>query len=339
VLSLGELEMTIANKWCGLLLAPALILALGSCASQHSADENYYLVSVNVQIPYWQAARAGFLHAAAQMKVKAEFVGPDTYDPKAQQLQFEKLLQAKPSGILVSPASPQLMRADIDQAIAAGIPVLTIDSDSPESKRLLFIGTNNYQAGVMGAKVAAAEMHSKGNVVIFTMPGQANLDDRLRGYRDTFAAYPGMKIVRLVDIHGDPRVAFDTTEQIIGQKKEKIDGFVCLEALAGKEVANVLDRYHVAGKTVVAMDTDPDTLDWIKKGVIAATIAQKPYTMSYVGLKMLDDLHHHKLGSLQQNWAQDPFSPLPASVDTGATLIDKTNVDAFLAAEKSATAK
>src|SRR5579864_259644 len=304
--------MILASKSRRLFMALALIVTLGGCASQH---------------------------AAAQIRVKAEFVGPDTYDPKAQQLAFEKLLQAKPTGILVSPATPELMRGDIDQAIAAGIPVITIDSDSPDSKRLLFIGTNNYLAGMMGAKVAADQMHGKGNVVIFTMPNQANLDDRLRGYRDVFAGYPGMKITRLVDIHGDPRVAFDTTEQIIGQKKEKVDGFVCLEALAGKEVANVLDRYHVSGKTVVAMDTDPDTLDWIKKGVIVATIAQKPYTMAYVGLKMLDDLHHHKLRSLQQNWAQDPFSPLPAFVDTGATLIDKNNVDAFMAAEKSATAK
>lgn len=331
--------MIIANKWRGLVAAVALMFTLTGCASQHSADENYYLVSANTQITYWQAARAGFLRAATQMKVKAEFVGPETYDPKAQQLAFEKLLQGKPSGILVSPASGQLMRADIDQAIAAGIPVFTIDSDSPDSKRLLFIGTNNYEAGVMGAKVAAAQMRGKGNVVIFTMPGQTNLDDRLRGYRDVFASYPGLKIVRMVDIHGDPRVAFDTTEQIIGQKKEKVDGFVCLEALAGKEVANVLDRYHVTGKAVVAMDTDPDTLDWIKKGVVAATVAQKPYTMAYVGLKMLDELHHHKLRSLQHNWGQDPFSPLPVFVDTGATLIDKSNVDAFISAQRSATAK
>ena len=324
---------------CGLIGMLVLLATLAGCASQHGADENYYMVSANIQVPYWQAARAGFLHAAAQMKVKAEFVGPDTYDPKAQQLAFEKLLQAKPSGILVSPASPDLMRGDIDAAIAAGIPVITIDSDSPESKRLLFIGTNNYQAGVMAAKVAVGQMRGKGNLVIFTMPGQANLDDRLRGYRDVFASYPAMKIVSIVDIHGDPRVAFDATEQFLGQKKQKVDGFICLEALAGKEVANVLDRYHVTGKTVVAMDTDPDTLQWIQKGVIAATVAQKPYTMAYVGLKMLDDLHHHQLRSLQRNWVEDPFSPLPAFVDTGATLIDKNNVDAFLAAEKSATAK
>ncbi|HEU5336333.1 MAG TPA: substrate-binding domain-containing protein [Terriglobales bacterium] len=329
--------MTARTRW-GLAGLLVLLALLGGCAPQHDADESYYLVSANIQVPYWQAARAGFLQAAAQMKLRAEFVGPDTYDPKAQQLAFEKLLQSRPSGILVSPANPELMRGDIDAAIAAGIPVITIDSDSPDSKRLLFIGTNNYQAGVMAAKVAAGQMRGKGNVVIFTMPGQANLDDRLRGYRDVFASYPGMKIVSVVDIRGDPRIAFDATEQMIG-KKQKVDGFVCLEALAGKEVANVLDRYHVTGKTVVAMDTDPDTLQWIKKGVIAATVAQKPYTMAYVGLKMLDDLHHHRLRSLQQNWAEDPFSPLPAFVDTGASLIDRNNVDAFLTAEKSATTK
>ncbi len=64
---------------------------------------------------------------------------------------------------------------------------------------------------------------------------------------------------------------------------------MCLEALAGKEVADVLDRNKVSGKTVVAMDTDEDTLKWIQKGVIAATIAQKPFTMAYYGVKMLDE--------------------------------------------------
>jgi ribose transport system substrate-binding protein len=323
----------------GLLLILSLSLPLITCSAQHDADESYYLVSVNLQIPYWQTAGAGFTHAASQMRVKAQFVGPDTFDPKAQQLEFEKALKAHPTGILVSPANADLMKGDIDAAIQAGIPVITIDADSPASKRLLFIGTNNYQAGVMGAKVAAAQMHGKGTVVVFTMPGQANLDDRLRGYRDTFATYPGIRIDRVVDMRGDPRLVFDTTEQIIGKEKGKVAGFICLEAQGGKEVANVLDRYHVQGKTVIAMDTDPDTLEWIKKGLIAATIAQKPYTMAYVGLKMLDDLHHHKLRTLDGNWAQDPFSPLPAFVDTGATMIDKNNVDAFVAAQKTATTK
>jgi ribose transport system substrate-binding protein len=80
------------------------------------------------------------------------------------------------------------------------------------------------------------------------------------------------------------------------------------------------------------MDTDRRTLEWIEKGVIAATIGQKPFTMGYYGLKMLDDLHHNKLSSLDQNWAQDSFSPLPTFVDTGTVLVDRSNVASFSSA-------
>jgi len=87
----------------------------------------------------------------------------------------------------------------------------------------------------------------------------------------------------------------------------------------------------------MAMDTDPDTLEWIQKGVIAATISQKPYTMAFVGLRMMDDLYHHKLNSLDVDWAKNSFAPIPAFVDTGSALIDKSNVDAFNQAKKSVT--
>ena len=139
----------------------------------------------------------------------------------------------------------------------------------------------------------------------------------------------------MVDIQGDPRITFDTTTEIIGKEKDKVDAFVCLEAQSGKEVAGLLDRYHVTGKVVMAMDTDPETLDWIQKGVIAATIAQKPYTMAYVGMQMLDTLHHNKPASLESDWAKDIYAPVPSFVDTGSGLIDKTNLDSFLQAGKS----
>jgi ribose transport system substrate-binding protein len=77
------------------------------------------------------------------------------------------------------------------------------------------------------------------------------------------------------------------------------------------------------------MDTDESTLDWIKKGVIYATVAQKPYTMAYVGLKMLDELEHNKLKNLDSNFAKDPFSPIASFVDTGAMLITKENVASY----------
>jgi ribose transport system substrate-binding protein len=314
-----------------------LMLPLLNCGNGHDADEKYYLVADNIQVPYWQTAHAGFSQAAQELKVRSEFVGPDSFDPKAQQQAFEQVLQSgKPSGILISTADAKLMKDDINKAIAAGIPVLTIDSDAPESQRLFFIGTNNYEAGFNGGQRLAKELHGKGNVVVFTMPEQANLQERLRGYRDAVASTQ-IKFARVVDIKGDPRIAFDLATEIIGKEKDKVDAFVCLEAQAGKEIATVLNNNSVKNKVVIAMDTDPDTLEWIRRGQIAATISQKPYTMAYFGVMMLDHLYHHKLTNLQMDWAKDSFAPIPAFIDTGSSLIDKTNVDAFLQAKKSVT--
>jgi ribose transport system substrate-binding protein len=230
------------------------------------------------------------------------------------------------------------LKDSIDKAVAAGIPVITMDSDAPASKRLFFVGTNNYQVGFAGGQRLAQELKGKGNVVIFTMPNQPNLQDRQHGYKDALERSPDIKITRVVDIAGDPRVAFDTTTQMIGQekeKKEKVDAFVCLEAQSAKEVAGVLSSYHVTGKVVMAMDTDPETIDLIQKGEIAATIAQKPYTMAYVGLQMLDTLYHHKPATLTEDWTKDIYSPVPGFVDTGSGLIDKSNLDSFVQAGKS----
>ena len=324
------------RKMFGFVSLVLIALPLISCGAAHDADEKYVLVSDNLQIPYWQTAVAGFTQSAAALRVKTDVVGPDNFDPAAEQQAFRETVQKKPSGILVSVADPNLLKDDINQAIAAGIPVITIDADSPVSKRLFFIGTNNYQAGITGGQRLATELKGKGNVVVFTMPEQANLAERLRGYRDALENTQ-VKIDRVVDIKGDPRVAFDTATQVLGKEKGKVQAFVCLEALAGKEVATVLSNNGVKDKVVIAMDTDPDTLEWIQKGVIAATIAQKPYSMSFVGLRMLDDLYHHKLSSLDVDWSKNSFAPIPAFVDTGSALIDKTNLEAFLQAKKSVT--
>jgi ribose transport system substrate-binding protein len=327
--------MLLSQKISHVTFFAVLIGVTLSCGSAHDSDEYFVLVSANLQVPYWKAAGAGFTNAAAQMKVRADLAGPQTFDPKAERDALDQAVQKKATGILVDVTDAGLLKDSIDKAVAAGIPVITIDSDGPASKRLFFIGTNNYQAGFTGGQRLAQELKNKGNIVVFTMPDQPNLQDRLRGYKDALGRTPDIKITRVVDIQGDPRIAFDTATQIIGKERDKVDAFVCLEAQSGKEVAGVLNSYHVAGKTVMAMDTDPETLDWIKKGVIAATIAQKPYTMAFVGMQMLDNLYHHKPSSLQADWSKDSYSPIPSFVDTGSALIDKSNVDSFVEAGKN----
>ena len=315
-----------------------LLLLVLSCGSAHTSDEYYVFIAANIQLPYWKAAAAGLSNAASALKVRSDFDGPPTYDAKAERDALDQAVQKKATGILLAVTDPAVLKDSIDKAVAAGIPVITIDSDAPASKRLFFIGTNNYQAGFTGGQRLAQELKGKGNVVVFTMPDQPNLQDRLRGYKDALARTPDIKVTRVVDIQGDPRIAFDTTTQIIGKERDKVDGFVCLEAQSGKEVAGVLNSYHITGKIVIAMDTDQETLDLIQKGAIAATIAQKPYTMAFVGLQMLDDLYHHKPASLDKDWSKDSYAPIPSFVDTGSALIDKSNVDAFMQAAKNLTA-
>lgn len=307
-----------------------MLCVLTGC-SRHSNDERYILVTVNTKVEYWQTAQSGLTKAAAQYGVKWDVRGPDNYDPQAEAQEFRTAVSQKPSGILVSVADAKIMQPAIDEAIGAGIPVITIDSDAPDSKRLYFIGTNNRNAGVTGGKRLADKLHGKGNVVFFTMP-QPNLEERLAGYKDVLANYPGIKIVDVVDIKGDAGNAFDrTSEYVAPTAKQKIDAFVCLEATAGKRVAEALQRQKATDRLIVAMDIDPEMADAIRNGTIDSTIAQKPFTMAFYGLKALDQIHHYPV-DLNKNRTFDPFSPFPSFVDTGTTMIDKSNVDEYMKA-------
>ena len=77
-----ENPMSQFRKLFALILAISVI-PLTNC-QRHEADEKYYLVSTNLQIPYWQSAAAGFMQSAQQLKVRVEVLGPDTFDPKAE---------------------------------------------------------------------------------------------------------------------------------------------------------------------------------------------------------------------------------------------------------------
>src|SRR5689334_4821863 len=248
--------MSMTARFLGLLLA--VPFAFSGCSSGRSSsgrqsNGQYFLVTVNTNIPYWQTAASGFTKAADELGVQATIAGPSNYDPKAEEQEFRRLLQSKPAGILVSPAEPELMRPDIDAAIAAGIPVITIDSDSATSRRLSFIGTDNYEAGRMGAEIVSRSLQGNGTVAIFTMPGQTNLDERYRGYMEILTAYPHIAVLPIVDIKGDPQIAFEQAQRLL-TGKGKVDAFVCLDALGGKGVAKALESGHVPGKTVIAMD-------------------------------------------------------------------------------------
>ena len=171
-------------KWTALLLV-VLSAGLVACEeSYHQKDEQYYFISANINIPYWQEAQAGLLDAAKTMGVKAEMDGPTTLSPKDELDSFQKAVALHPAGILVSVSNADLFKDPISAAVAAGIPVITIDADSPDSKRIMFIGTDNFKAGQESGKRIGDILKGNGQIAIVTIPGQPNLDERVRGVNE-----------------------------------------------------------------------------------------------------------------------------------------------------------
>ena len=308
------------------LLVAAVVVA---CAKPyHEENERYVFVATNINLPYWQEAQAGFLDAAKAIGVKGELIGPTGYAPNAELGMFRQVVEQQPAGICLSAARPEIFRAEIDKAVALGIPVICVDADVPDSKRLLYIGTDNFKAGRESLKRMATLVSGKGNIVVISIPGQNNLDDRVAGVADALKNFPAIKVTKILDDKGDARSAFDQVSELI-QKKEKVDGIICLEATGGSGAAGALHRLNLEGKLpIVAFDNDPETLDWIDRGAITATITQKPYVMSYYGLKFLDDLHHNAVHQFK-DWRTALAAPMPTFVDTGTVIVDKSNLKLY----------
>jgi ribose transport system substrate-binding protein len=314
------------------LATVGVALAFMFGCNSDSKQDVYYMIAANVQLPYWQTAANGFKKAAAQYKVTANVAGPNSYDPLGELDALQQAIRAHPAGILISVADVAVLQREIDTAIQSGIPVITMDSDAPVTRRLYFIGTNNVDAGRLGGS-RLIEKLTKGNVAILTIPGQPNLEDRLRGLKEVLNNQPGLKITDIEDVKGDAATAFDKAQQLVAQTgAKKIDAFVCLEAVSGKPVADALKRANAKDREVIAWDADPGTLDVIKDGTVDATIAQKPYTMGYFGLRMLYNVVHNPPEQLNKDFRSDSYSPFPVFIDTGSTLVDGSNVDLYVSA-------
>src|SRR5450432_3458993 len=158
------------------LLGVLAAVGLSSCQQPyHQPEEHYIFIASNINVPYWQEAQAGLTDAAKQLGVKAEFDGPDKFDPQEELSAFQKAVALKPSGILISASRPELFHDAINAAIIVGVPVIAVDSDAPDTKRVLFIGTDNFRAGQESGKRMAQILKGQGRIAIVSIPGQLNL--------------------------------------------------------------------------------------------------------------------------------------------------------------------
>src|ERR1700692_1416907 len=159
----GEIAMTRQRVTLVSVFIFVAVVLIACAKPYHEENERYVFVSTNINLPYWQEAQAGFLDAAKGLGVKGELTGPTTYDPNGEVGVFRQVVEQNPAGICLSAARPEIFQGDSDKAVAQGIPVICVDADVPDSKRVMYIGTDNFKAGRESVKRIASLVSHHGN--------------------------------------------------------------------------------------------------------------------------------------------------------------------------------
>ncbi|HBE79006.1 MAG TPA: LacI family transcriptional regulator [Firmicutes bacterium] len=291
--------------------------------------EEYYMVSFVSGIEYWKGCFKGMTDAATLLGVKAIYTGAPQADVNQEATVLEQVIAKKPAGIAITCANPDGLKAPINKAIAAGIPVVTFDADSPASNRYCYLGTSNYNAGATAARYLAKLINGSGAVAVSTVTGQLNHEQRKAGFIETLAVeYPNIKVVATGNDNNDQTKAATLIAGFI-QGHPGLKGVFCTDALGGVGSAIAVREANQVGKVkIVSFDTDRGTLDLIKEGAISASIAQGTWNMGYWSLMFLYNTGHNLVKPVD-GWKTKGINPLPGIVDTGANVVTKANVDAF----------
>jgi ribose transport system substrate-binding protein len=320
--------------------APASAAAVVSAAagtSQAAApaagdkkDQVYIGVFCLGNLEYFIDHRLGFWGAIDELGVTGEYTGPADADATSQINAFEQAIAKKPAGILTLPVDQSLVQV-IDKAVDAGIPVVCVDNDFPQAKRYTVCGTGNEAAGQKGGKRVVEDLGGKGKIGLIYHPGSTNLEQRIQGYKDIFAEYPGIEIVGSGDTQSDITVSATNAAAML-QAHPDLSAFICVDAVGGQGAAQAVKEAGKAGQVkIYAFDRDGATLQAIIDGTISFTIVQNTALMSYYAVQVLYSLHNNtdRLGFTPEMGVV----PAPNSIDTGSIIVDKSNAQLFMRAK------
>ncbi|WP_379133535.1 substrate-binding domain-containing protein [Paenibacillus sp. sgz500958] len=295
-------------------------------------EDTYVMVTFQIGIDYWKSVLKGFEDAAEELNVSVEYHGSTQHDANEQMTVLEQVIAKKPAGIAISAVNSKLLTATINKAVENGIPVVLFDSGAPDSKAYSFLGTDNYNAGVEAARTMADLTGGRGQIAIVTTLDQHNHQERTEGFRRTIESqYPDMKIVDIADGRGDQVFSRQAAEEILSQYPQ-LAGIFATESRGGIGVADAVKAHADNGTTpqIISFDTDKGTLDLVKDGTIAATMAQGTRNMGYWSLMELFQLHRDLADDPEAYKHNEPV-PVPDTVDTGIDVVTQDNVDNYYA--------
>jgi ribose transport system substrate-binding protein len=293
-------------------LAVALVLTvLPACNRSGSGKPKVAFVSNN-PASFWEIAEAGCRKAEAEPDCGVEviFRKPDSGEAAKQKQIIDALLNQGVKAIAISVINPDGQHEFLNE-VADKVPLLAVDNDAPESKRVCYIGTNNYLAGREVGKLVKEAMPEGGSVAIFVGQLEAlNARQRRQGVLDELADKPPLENINKFEnapdsgAYGKYKLHGTFTDQPEGEskciklaktalddlEKEKNICFVGLWAYNPPALLTAVTDKKRPDVKIVGFDENLATLDGIADGTIYATVVQDPFNFGYEAVKLMDAL-------------------------------------------------
>ncbi len=251
----------------------------------------YVITHGQASDPFWSVVKKGVDQAAKDMGVTANYEAPTstTFDVVAMSHLIDTAVAAHPDGIVVSIPDPTGLGPSIKAAVAAGIPVISINSGSDVAKSLgvlVHIGQTEEQAGIGGGlKMGAAGV--KHALCVNQEVGNAALTLRCKGFQEGLTQADG-GTVKVIGVNlSNPTQTQQTIEAAL-QHDTSIDGILTLGPTGATPTIKALQDLNKLGQIKLAtFDLSSDVLNAIKSGQMLFAIDQQQYLQGYLPIVLL----------------------------------------------------
>jgi len=289
-----------------------------------------YVMNVMVSgVEYWFPVYEMFKQAGRQLGCETAYTGTPEYDVNKQIATFDQALAQNPAGILVHPMNSDPFIEPINRAIDQGTAVVTFAADSPLSKRISFITSDNSREGAYAADAIAAKLGGKGEYAVLENPGQDNHDKRIAAFIARMTEkYPDMELVGRAASNQDPNKAYQGLMSLV-QAHPNLTAVFMPEANSAIGAAQA--SKESGGKILVmCADVNANILDMIKAGEVFGSINPNQGMQGYMGFMMLWFAKHPELIDPMNDAKRSGFNPMSIPfVDNGLSIVTAANADDF----------
>lgn len=246
------------------------------------------LISHVYSNPYWKQVRLGAEKAAKERGVIIDFQGPESASVEEGIRLIKMAYAAKVSGIIAYVQDETRYNDVINMVVEGGIPLVTVDSDAENSKRIAYVGTDNVEAGRVGAREVIRQVGTEGKVaIIMGGKGVKNQIERVEGFKRYIDENSNIAIVAIESSDSYLLEAELAARKILNQHPD-VKALFCTSALDGLGAAKAVKSLGLVGKLkIICFDDLPETLENIEEGVITSTVVQQPYVMGYKSVNII----------------------------------------------------